>query len=205
MLFISLHAINTLSHITPSTGITASFDGTPISRSSASRQGDEQTKKNLEAAIFYEIRERTYRNVGGFFKKYFDGRKWTKQGKDIYKVMKKRHVKGRWKDFPDPPEQEEVWEWLSGFQKEFLSDAAGTYYTSKTTSDLTGGEAKRQLDFFVKRKNDAASATHDWKDIHVIGEHKKSQSDFKPVLLQLSRYMQEMGNDVIKKRKIPLL
>ena len=187
-----LNLINTLSHITPPTSIAASFDGTPISRSSTSQQGDEQTKNQLEAAIFYEIRKRTHRNVGGFFKKYFDGRTWTKQNKNIYKVVKKRHAKGRWKDFPDPPEQEEVWEWLSGFQKEFLFDTRGAYYTSKNTGALTGAEAKRQLDFFVKRNNDVASTTHDWKDVHVIGEHKKSQSDFKPLLLQLSRYMRDV-------------
>ncbi|MCJ1349377.1 hypothetical protein MMC31_007617 [Peltigera leucophlebia] len=187
-----LNLIKTLSYISPPTSVVALSDGTPITRSSASHQGDDQTKKLLEEAIFYEIKERTYGNVGGFFKKYFVGKEWTKESRKIYKVMKKRHVRGQWKDLPSPPTQGKVRKWLSDFQKEFLSNTQSEYFTSENCSDFTGAEAKRQLDFFVKRKSDAASTRHDWKDILVIGEHKQSQSDFKSLLLQLSRYMRDV-------------
>lgn len=84
--------------------------------------------------------------------------------------------------FPKPTNAGKSLEWLSGFQEEFLSNTRNAYYTNEKCSDSTGTEAKRQVDFFVKRKSDAASTTYDWKDIHVIGGHKQSQSDFRPLL-----------------------
>ena len=33
---------------------------------------------------------------------------------------------------------------------------------------------------------------HDWRDVHVIGEHKQSKDNFKSLLLQLSRYMRDV-------------
>ena len=72
-------------------------------------------------------------------------------------------------------------------REEFLSDARGVYYTSESSKDLTG---RRQLDIFIKRKTNASGTAHNWKDVQVIGEHKTSNSkDFKPLLLQLGRYM----------------
>jgi len=92
-----------------------------------------------------------------------------------------------WTDFPDPPVQNAVLEWLFRFQEEFLSDARGVYYTSESSKDLTG---RRQLDIFIKRKTNASGTAHNWKDVQVIGEHKTSNSkDFKPLLLQLGRFM----------------
>ena len=184
--------ITTISRLTPPTSIAPSFDGTPITRSSASQQGSEQTEKLLKAPIFHEIMKCTYRGVGGFFSKYFEGKVWTQRSKEIYNIVKSRHVDGRWTDFPDPPVQNAVSEWLFRFQDEFLSDARGVYYTTKKTSELTGAEAPRQLDLFVKRRSEIASTTHDWKDVHVIGEHKQTKDHLKPLLLQLSRYMRDV-------------
>jgi len=185
--------IITVSRTTPPTSIPISYDGTPLIHSSASQQGAEQTRQLVEARIFEEIRHCTYRNVGGFFRKYFEGKEWTERGKDIYNAMKSRHVDGQWVDFPDPPEQNAVWEWLRSFQDEFLSDTQGTYYTTRATSDLTGAEAERQLDLFVKRRSDTTSLTHHWKDVQVIAEHKQSKSKgLKPLLLQLGRYMRDV-------------
>ena len=79
--------------------------------------------------------------------------------------MKGRHVDGRWTDFPEIPTEKAVYDWLSLFQDEFLSDARGIYYTSKSSSELTGAEARRQLDVFVKPSGvDRSNAKHDWKD-----------------------------------------
>ena len=184
--------VTSISRLTPPTSITPSFDGTPITHSSSSQQGDEQTKDLLDGPLFHEIKNCTYRGVGGFFSKYFDGKEWTEQGKAIYNAVKSRHFDGRWTDFPDPPAQNAVWEWLVRFQDEFLPDVQGNYYTSKSTKDLTGGEARRQLDLFIKRRGDMVGTTHNWKDVHVIGEHKQSKDDPKSLLLQLSRYMRDV-------------
>ena len=188
-----LNLIITVSRTTPPTSIPVSFDGTPITHSSASQQGSEQTHKLVEVRIFEEIKSCTYRNVEGFFSKYFEGKDWTEQTKEIYRTVQDRHTGGRWTDFPDPPVQNAVLEWLFRFQEEFLSDARGVYYTSESSKDLTGAEARRQLDIFIKRKSNVSGTAHNWKDVQVLGEHKTSNSkDFKPLLLQLGRYMRDV-------------
>ncbi|KAA6409210.1 MAG: hypothetical protein FRX48_06763 [Lasallia pustulata] len=188
-----LNLINTVSRTTPPTSIPASFDGTPMTHTSASQQGGEQTVKLLEGRIFEEIKSCTYRNVGGFFSKYFEGKDWTEQTKEIYRTVQDRHAGGRWTDFPGPPVQNAVLEWLFRFQEEFLSDARGVYYTSESSKDLTGAEARRQLDIFIKRKSNVSGTAHNWKNVQVIGEHKTSNSeDFKPLLLQLGRNIRDV-------------
>lgn len=185
--------IITVSPTTPPTSIPVSFDGTPITSSSASQQGGEQTRKLVEARVFEEIRERTYRNVGGFFSKYFEEKDWTEQTKEIYRAVQDRHVDGRWTDFPDPPVQNAVLEWLFRFQEEFLADSRGVYYTSESSNDLTGAEARRQLDVFIKPNRQKISKTvHDWRDVEVIGELRESDKEWKVKLLQLSRYMRDV-------------
>ena len=52
--------ITTLSRISPPASIPPSFDGTPITHSSASQQGSEQTKDLLEGPLFHEIKNCTY-------------------------------------------------------------------------------------------------------------------------------------------------
>jgi hypothetical protein len=178
---------------TPPASIPPSFDGTPITHSSASQQGDEQTRRLVEDRIFKEIKYCTYPGVGGFFSKYFDGEEWTEESKRVYNTVKGRHVNGRWTYFPEMPTEKAVYDWLSRFQDKFLSDARGIYYTSKSGSELTGTEARRQLDVFVKPSDvDRSSAKHDWKDVRVIGELRASNSDWKTKLLQLSRYVRDV-------------
>ena len=183
--------ITTVSQTTPPTSIPPSFDGTPITVSSSSFQGSEQTRKIIESAMFYEIKGCTYRDVDGFFEKYFEGRPWSCKSKAIYNAMKKQYRSGRWIDFPDPPDEDAVWDWLSSFQDTHLSDSRGVLYTTESTSDLIGGEAQRQLDLFIKRRGSEASGKHDWKDVCVLGELKQSKWHLKKILLQLARYIRD--------------
>ncbi len=183
--------IITVSRTTPPTSIPPSFNGTPVTKSSSSFQGSEQTRKIIESAMFYEIKGCTYRNVGGFFEKYFEGRPWSRKSKGIYNAVKKQYRGGRWTDFPDPPDEDAVWKWLSRFQDKHLSDSRGILYTTESTSDLTGGEAQRQLDVFIKRRGMETGGKHDWKDVRVIGELKRSEWNLKKILLQLARYMRD--------------
>lgn len=187
-----LKLIKSFSYTTPQTSFVTLSDGTPVTHSSAVLQSDGQIRSLVEKAIFYEIRERTYRNVGGFFPNYFKGKDWCRKYRSIYRDVKKRHFGGRRIDFPNPPTRAKVWKWLSNFQKEFLTNMQSAYYTSEKYSDFTGAEAKRQVDFFVKQKSDAVITTHNWKDIHVIGEHKQSRNDFKSLFLQLSLYIRDI-------------
>ena len=183
----------TVSRITPPTSIPLSYDSTPIKHSSASQQGSEQTRELVEGRIFDEIRGCTYRNIGGFFSKYFEGKDWTEQTKEIYRTVQEQQASGTWTYFPDLPTENAVVQWLFRFQDEFLSDARCIYYTSESTKDLTGGEARRQLDILIKRKSDVSGTAHNWKDVVVVSELKKSNiKEFKSRLLQLGRYIRDV-------------
>ena len=184
--------IRSISQTTPLTSIPPSFDGTPVIYSSASMQGDKQTKRLLENSLFDEIKNCTYRNVGGFFTKYFEGNEWSKRSKEIYQALRDRHVDGRWIDFPDPPDEPAVWDWLSSIQDKYLTDAHGIYYTTSATTELMDAEARRQLDFFIKRRTDTVDTSHDWKDVRVIGEHQVSQKEWKKKFLQIGRYVRDV-------------
>ncbi|KAL2037319.1 hypothetical protein N7G274_010008 [Stereocaulon virgatum] len=184
--------ITTVFRTTPPTSIPPSFDGTPVTISSSSFQGSEQTRQIIESAMFYKVKRCTYRNVDGFFEKYFEGRRWSCKSKEIYNAVKKEQYRDeRWTDFPDPPDGDAVWKWLCRFQDNHLSDSPGVFYTTASTSDLTGAEARRQLDVFTKRRGIENTEKHNWKDVRIIGELKQSKWELKKILLQLARYMRD--------------
>ncbi|KAL2041153.1 hypothetical protein N7G274_006097 [Stereocaulon virgatum] len=152
--------ILTVSRTTPPTSIPPTFDDTPITISSSSFQGSEQTRKIIESAMFYEIKGCTYRNVDGYFEKYFEGRHWSRKSEEISNAVKKQYKGGRWTDFSDPPDEDAVRNWLSRFQDKYLSDSRGVFYTTGSTSNLTGGETRSQLDVFTKRRRIENNGKH---------------------------------------------
>ncbi|RMZ90674.1 hypothetical protein DV736_g2093, partial [Chaetothyriales sp. CBS 134916] len=168
-----LDLITTLSRVTPPTSIPTTFYDTPITHSSASQQGAEQTRELVKKRLFEEIRSCIYREVGGFIQKYFEAKSWTPRTLDIYQAIKTRYKDGRWTDFPDPPVQAEVLDWWFQFQREFLLKERSRYYTTTSPKDLVGAEAKRQIDLFVMPSDSQISdMAYNWKDIRVIGELK---------------------------------
>ncbi|KJZ69251.1 hypothetical protein HIM_11354 [Hirsutella minnesotensis 3608] len=187
-----LDLISTLTRVTPPSSVPATFDSTPITHSSASQQGAEQTRELVERKVFEEIRFCTYRDVEGFFEKYFDRKEWTRRALDVYEATKDRHVDGAWSDFPDPPVQAGVLDWWFRFQDDFLSEERRRYYSTTNPKDLVGTEAQRQIDLFVKRRNGQPDAAHDWRDVEVIGELKASNNNKKATLLQIGRYVRDV-------------
>ncbi|KAM4061752.1 kinase [Hirsutella rhossiliensis] len=161
-----LDLVATLTRVTPPASVPATFDSTPITHSSASQQGTEQTREVVKRKVFEEIRFCTYRDVGGFFEKYFEGKTWTSRALGIYEAMKDQHVDGAWAGLPNPPVQD---------------------------GDHVGAEAQRQIDLFVKRTNgQPPDAAHDWRDVEVIGELKASNNNKKATLLQIGRYVRDV-------------
>ncbi|KAM4061091.1 kinase [Hirsutella rhossiliensis] len=157
------------------------------------RQGAEQTRQVVERKVFEEIRFCTYRDVEGFFEKYFEGKDWTRRALDAYEAMKDHHADGEWADLPDPPVQAEVLDWWFRLQEDFFSEEPRRYYSTTNPKDLVGAEAQRQIDLFVKRKNgQSPDAAHDWGDVDVIGELKASNNNKKATLLQLGRYVRDV-------------
>ena len=186
-----LNLITTISRVSPPASIVPSFDDTPIRHSSASQQGREQTRQVVEARVFEEIRDCTYRGVSGFHAKYFEGNKWGEKADNVWRAAKDRHVGGRWMDFPDPPTQDAVLGWWFRFQEEFLPEERGMYFKSPN-KNMVGPEAHGRLDLFVKPNGAGASKTdHNGKDVWVIGELKKPKEDLKGTLLQIGRYVRE--------------
>ncbi|PHH88294.1 hypothetical protein CDD83_7724 [Cordyceps sp. RAO-2017] len=131
-----LDLIATLTRVTPPESIPTKFDSTPITHSSASQQGAEQTRELVERKVFEEIRFCTYREVNGFFEKYFEGKDWTRRALDVYETTKALHVDGAWTDLPDPPVQAEVLDWWFRFQDDFLSEERRGYYSTTNPNDL---------------------------------------------------------------------
>lgn len=183
--------IRFVSRLSPHPSVPVLLQSTPVIYSSASIQHIEQTR-DLEQSLLDEIKNFTYRNVKGFFTKYFEGNTWSKRSMEVYEAVKDGHVDGRWRDFPDPPYETAVWDWLSRFQDEYLTEARGIYCRTSTPAELVGGEAPRQLDLFIKRRTDTVDDSHDWEDVRVIGEHRVSSGEWKKKFLQISRYVRDV-------------
>jgi len=70
---------------TPPTAFEKAVFDTPLQSSSASQRGIEQTHDEVDQRILEELTGRVYYDVGGFFERYFHGKVWTKNTRDIYK------------------------------------------------------------------------------------------------------------------------
>ncbi|SLM34979.1 serine threonine-protein kinase sgk2, partial [Lasallia pustulata] len=178
--------VRLISHSSPPPSLPPSFD-TPITHTSASLQGSEQTREEIEHRVFEEIRLCTHRAVEGFHEKYFGGREWNGRVKQIWQSVKSRYSDSdkRWTQIPAAPTQDEVWAWLLNLQQELLAGERAAYFTSDLGNKV-GAEASRQLDLLVKRRSDeAAGEKHDWRDVLAIGELKKSDQKDKKLWLQV--------------------
>ncbi|TPX24430.1 hypothetical protein DIZ76_013777 [Coccidioides immitis] len=155
-------------------GVPPTFDSTQIAHTSASQQDSEQTRQLVEARVFEEIRGCTYQD-------------------DVYKSIKNQHISGKWTKLLQST-QDNVQNWLFQLQDELLLKEQRRYYTINIPKELTGGEARQQVNLIVKRKSGKPSDTdHDWGDIEVIGELKASNNDgVKRTLVQLARYARDV-------------
>lgn len=81
-----------LQSLIPSISVLLSFDDISVIYFSASIQDNKQIKRLLEISFFDKIKNCIYRNVEGFFLKYFEKRKWSKRNNNIYQVVKDRHA-----------------------------------------------------------------------------------------------------------------
>ncbi|OJD13926.1 hypothetical protein ACJ73_09140, partial [Blastomyces percursus] len=137
---------------TPPASLPPSFDGTPVKSTSSSQKGSEQTRELVNPRIFEEIRGCTFRNVKGFFKKYFEGKNWSGKADAICRRVLARDSDGNWAQFPDPPTQDDVLAWWFRLQEDLLSESRGTYYTTASKADLTGSKAERQVDLLLRAR-----------------------------------------------------
>ncbi|KAK2812984.1 hypothetical protein FQN50_001005 [Emmonsiellopsis sp. PD_5] len=184
-----------LSRATPPASAPPAIDSTPITHSSASQQGSEQTRRLIDARVFEEIRGCTYRGVKGFFEKYFEGKDWTHRARGVYESIRDQYVDGKWLALPDSPTQDDVQSWLFRLQNNFLLKERRRYFTIKVPSELTGADTQRQIDLIIKKEAGEPKTSdlkHDWSDIEVIGELKASYHGVKIPLVQTARYVRDV-------------
>lgn len=174
--------ILSITQSTPPPSLPSSFD-TPITHSSASQQGSEQTRGKIEPRVFEEIRYCTYRAVEGFHEKYFEGRPWSRRAKRVYKASQQYYdnEKEKWKI--EGATEEAICDWWLRFQSEYLDKEKASYFRSSGKKRV-GGEAQRQLDLLVKA-NSASDDKHNWQDVLVVGELKEADRKDKRLWLQV--------------------
>jgi hypothetical protein len=193
--------INILSAFTPPpSSIAPTFRGTPI-KSSSGRLTDGETRDIVEGELFEEIRNCTFRNMGGFWDKFFDSKSWHKEQKAMLKGVLTAHDGKRWTDFPTIPDEKPVWDWLRSLEEYFLDDAPYKFHTTRTANQFK--ERKGQMDLFLQRPAAEGSDTF-WCKHVLVGEQKKSYdtSRFKADFLQLTRYVRSVFADQPTRRYV---
>jgi hypothetical protein len=70
--------------------------------SSASQRGIEQTHDEVDLRILEELKGRVYYDVGGFCERYFKGKSWINNARDIYEESRAHYTEGRWSGWPEP-------------------------------------------------------------------------------------------------------
>tara|TARA_R110002060_G_scaffold7698_12_gene11577 strand:+ start:435 stop:908 length:474 start_codon:yes stop_codon:yes gene_type:complete len=115
--------------LTPPTAFEKAVFDTPFQSSSASQRGIEQTHDEVDQRILEELTGRIYYDVGGFYERYFEGKTWTNNARDIYEESRARYTEGRWSGWPEPSIQSLFFEWFMKFQDTncFSSPSTGRY------------------------------------------------------------------------------
>ncbi|EER43194.1 serine/threonine protein kinase Sgk2 [Histoplasma capsulatum H143] len=108
--------------------------------------------------------------------------------------MQARGSNGNWAQFSGDPTQDNVLAWWFCLQEDYLSESCGTYYTTVSKADLTGSKAEQQVDLLLRSKDGSPSQNkHDWRDILVVDELKKSKEiRTKATLLQIGRCVRKV-------------
>ena len=180
-----------LRQTTPEHSLQRAHGSTPRSYHSGSHQGSEQTRTGLLPAVKHELHDCTYKDVDGFWEKYFEGRPWVPKSEQIYKRIRDD---GGLESFPALPTQDAVWQWWSTTQERYLLGSRGVYYTTLSQKELTGNDSERQLDILMKHSDVRLppSGKHHWSDVRVVGEHKVSNREQSAKFWQLAIYVRDV-------------
>ncbi|KAH7633172.1 serine/threonine-protein kinase Sgk2 [Sordaria sp. MPI-SDFR-AT-0083] len=174
--------------------VPSTFKGTPV-KTSSNRLADSATCEVVEKELFHEIKNCTFRGVGGFLDKFFDLENWRNEQKAMLEKIKTAHNGTKWTGFPATPDEKPVWEWLCSLEERFLAGAPNKLHTTASAHQFK--EGKDQMDIFFQASTTEAGTLYEYKNILVVGEQKKSHSErrFKTDFLQLSRYVRKVFAD----------
>ncbi|KAF1997507.1 hypothetical protein P154DRAFT_524707 [Amniculicola lignicola CBS 123094] len=167
---------------------------TPLKSTSSSQRANEQTHDDIDERILQEINGCVYKDTGGFYEKYFEGKEWSAEAGRITERVNPQVRNGRWTEYPAVPSQSTFLEWFRQFQTNFLCGGRGMFYESPDLP-LAGSDCKRKPDLFLaplsaSKHNDK----YDWADIRVIGELKQSEirGKYTEELLNFSGHAREV-------------
>ncbi|KAL2888420.1 Protein kinase domain protein [Ceratocystis lukuohia] len=144
---------------------------------------------------FEEIKNCTFRNVGGFWEKFFDPKRWRREQEAMLEGVLTAHDGKKWTAFPKVPDEKLVWDWLRSLEERFLDYAPYRFHTTKTANQFQ--EQKGQMDLFLQRPAAEGSDTLWYKNVLVVGQQKKSYhpSRFEVDFLRLTRHVQGVFTD----------
>jgi hypothetical protein len=191
--------------ITPPTALENTTFETPFRHSSASQSGTEQTHDEVDQRILEELTGRVYYDVRGFYERYFEGKSWTNNARDMYEESGAQYAEGHWRGWSEPSIQAPFFKWFLNFQDAVLTGLHRRYYTS-ANKVLRGSEADRKLDIFLTRADVALpDGEHDWSNVLVIGEHKSNPDEDRltKTLVQLAGYAREVFGSQPDRRFVP--
>lgn len=179
----------------PPSNMAATFKGTPV-KASSDRLADSETREMMERELFEEIKNCTFRNVGGFWDKFFVPARWRDEQRVMLRSMMTTHDGHRWLDFPSIANERPVWDWFRSLEERFLAGAPHRLHTIPAADQFK--DRKGQMDLFFKRSTEEEeSGAFAYKHVLVVGELKESNDTggFKATLLRLARYVRGVFAD----------
>ncbi|KAL0631072.1 hypothetical protein Q9L58_010069 [Maublancomyces gigas] len=165
---------------------------TPIKENSSSKLGVDESHRVVDRLLGEELDNLLYPNTPDFFKSYF-----PPQDEDFEKSRYLRDPDGRWTNWPDGAEQDNVLSWFFKTTDVLLGPQRTRQYYSSRYQIVAGSKARRKVDLYLypkaegKRKNDHQAQ---WPEMCVVGELKEAQgpNTSAELLVQLAGYVREI-------------
>ncbi|SZF00314.1 unnamed protein product [Blumeria hordei] len=180
-----------------------------------SHDGLQMNMEDLKQAMSGELEGSVFVNVIGFWEKYFESERKKKQRNGLIEKFVELSEESKFK-FPAIATEDEVWKWMQVIEHDLInayrtpSDSAtndngsaseerfglafaGAQFHTLAAGKIIGNQTKRQVDYFIKKRNLPIEDKHHWRDILVVGELTLSSSKVsREKFLQLSVYMREV-------------
>ncbi|UKZ73870.1 hypothetical protein TrVFT333_001524 [Trichoderma virens FT-333] len=172
------------------------FKGTPV-KSSSSRLVDSETRYIAGVELFEEVKDCTFRHVGGFWDKFFDSNGWCEAHKKMLREIMAEHDGKKWTGFPSVSDKNTVWDWLRSLEDRFLTDAPYKLRTTITGDMFKGRDGQMDIFFQTPASVATPSCLFQYKDVLVVGQQKKlyDSGGFKADFLQLARHVRGVFAD----------
>ncbi|KAG5954932.1 hypothetical protein E4U56_007584, partial [Claviceps arundinis] len=156
---------------------------------------DSKWRDNVREELFNEIKKCTFRNVGGFWDKFFGPKSWRKEQNAMLERILTAHDGKKWTNFPTDPDEEPVWDWLCSLEKEFLGDASNKFHTTSIGSQVK--KQKGQMNLFLRKPTAKATDAFLYKHVLVVGVQKEAydRSMMQANLLRLARHVRGVFAD----------